>query len=107
MALDPEMSPAVSFSAVTSTFAPPAISTVRLVARTSGDFVMRSAAARPRRIHSSRLTSPAAPRTAVPSVDCRNIPDMGTYLIARKWTRTDRSAIVDPGGQTQFEILGK
>jgi uncharacterized protein YxjI len=32
---------------------------------------------------------------------------MGTYLIARKWTRTDRSAIVDPGGQTQFEILGK
>jgi uncharacterized protein YxjI len=29
------------------------------------------------------------------------------YLIARKWARTDRSAITDPAGQTQFEILGK
>jgi uncharacterized protein YxjI len=29
------------------------------------------------------------------------------YLIARKWARTDRSAITDPAGQAQFEILGK
>jgi uncharacterized protein YxjI len=29
------------------------------------------------------------------------------YLIARKWTRTDRSAITDPAGQTQFEVLGR
>jgi uncharacterized protein YxjI len=29
------------------------------------------------------------------------------YLIARKWARTDRSAITDPAGQTQFEILGR
>jgi uncharacterized protein YxjI len=29
------------------------------------------------------------------------------YLIARKWTRTDRSAITDPAGQTQFEVVGR